>query len=332
MRPSAARELAPILEASTAPIYNMAAVAKRCQIPAPTLRAWERRYGFPAPSRGARQQRLYSERDVESIHWLRARLGEGLTIAAALALLRECLARQAVDDPSGALGRPSEAASARSPSTLARQLERALIAFDMAEAGVILGEAFALYGIERVCLEVIRPMLSAIGAAWSAGEVDVAQEHAASAFIRQRLAAVFEVSNVGGRQRLVVATCAPEEWHELGLLTVALFLARHGWSVLYLGASVPLEGLERRLVLLRPTAIVFSASTEAAATALALVTRRLAQLRPPRPIIGYGGQIFEEDPALRENVPGLYLGPDAAAAVERLDAAVVAGSSDTIQR
>lgn len=180
--------------------------------------------------------------------------------------------------------------------------------------------------MEHVCLEMIQPTLRAIGLGWQAGTVDIAQEHFASGYIRQQLATLFEVSNANAQGRVVVAACAPDDWHELGILMVTLFLARRGWRVLYLGASLPLDGLQQRLALLRPTAVVFSASTERAATALATITRRLTELPPPRPLLGFGGSVFDLNPPLRDAVPGLYLGPDAATAVAQLDQALAAES------
>ena len=319
----AEHDLRRIPQASDAPIYNVAAVARRCRVPAATLRAWERRYGFPEPRRGPGNQRLYAERDVLAIEWLRDRIAEGLTISAALALLRERLGREPSSAPAAAAPRPSDT----SQSALARQLEQSLLAFDAARATAVLGDAFNLWSLEHVCLAVIQPTLRAIGLGWQAGTVDVAQEHFASGYIRQRLGALLETSNGPDRARMVVAACAPDDWHELGLLMVALFLARRGWHVVYLGASLPPDGLAERLALLCPTAVVFSASTEQSATAMATIARRLAELPPPRPLVGYGGRAFEQDPTLRGAVSALYLGPNAATAADRLDRALAGDSA-----
>ena len=314
----AEHDLEMVLAASDAPVYNTAAVARRCQLPAATFQAWERRYGFPEPRRGPGRQRLYSERDVQAIRWLQARIAEGLTIRAALALLRARLTQPpASAQPVASIGWPDH-----STADLARRLERALLAFDRAQAGATLGEAFGLFPVEQVCLGVIQPTLHAIGLAWQAGTADVAQEHFASSYIRQRLTALLELSGGGDRTRSVVAACAPEDWHELGLLMVALFLARRGWHVVYLGASLPPDGLEARVRQLQPTAVVFSASTPQTATSLAAIVRQLASLPPPRPLVGYGGHAFVQDPTLCDAVSGLYLGPTAATAVTRLEHAL----------
>jgi len=51
--------------------YRIQAVADMTGIPAATLRAWERRYGVPAPARTDASYRLYSEGDVELVRKLR---------------------------------------------------------------------------------------------------------------------------------------------------------------------------------------------------------------------------------------------------------------------
>src|SRR3954471_22159999 len=72
---------------SAEPIYNTRAVVQRTSVPADTFRAWERRYGVPVPIRTPGNQRLYSERDIATIAWLRDQTSEGMTISQAVALL-----------------------------------------------------------------------------------------------------------------------------------------------------------------------------------------------------------------------------------------------------
>ncbi|MEM7677985.1 MAG: MerR family transcriptional regulator, partial [Myxococcota bacterium] len=52
---------------SDTPKYRIQAVAEATGVPTATLRAWERRYGVPAPKRAGNQYRLYSEEDISLI-------------------------------------------------------------------------------------------------------------------------------------------------------------------------------------------------------------------------------------------------------------------------
>src|ERR671916_2072121 len=72
---------------STEARYNTKAVVRDTGVPADTFRAWERRYGTPLPHRTATGQRLYSERDIAIIRWLRDRTAAGLTVSQAVRLL-----------------------------------------------------------------------------------------------------------------------------------------------------------------------------------------------------------------------------------------------------
>ena len=72
---------------STEARYNTKAVVTETGVPADTFRAWERRYGTPMPHRTASGQRLYSERDIAIVRWLRDRTAAGMTISQAVRLL-----------------------------------------------------------------------------------------------------------------------------------------------------------------------------------------------------------------------------------------------------
>src|ERR671920_885159 len=85
-----------LAQLSASPVFNTKAVARETGVPADTFRAWERRYGVPRPQRTAGGHRLYSERDIATIRWLRDRTAEGLTISQAVRLLESDDAREEV--------------------------------------------------------------------------------------------------------------------------------------------------------------------------------------------------------------------------------------------
>ncbi|HZU65821.1 MAG TPA: B12-binding domain-containing protein [Ktedonobacteraceae bacterium] len=69
------------------PLFNTKAVVQQTGVLATTLRAWERRYRILSPDRSNNAYRLYSERDIAKIRWLKARVDSGMTISQAIALL-----------------------------------------------------------------------------------------------------------------------------------------------------------------------------------------------------------------------------------------------------
>src|SRR5689334_8040357 len=64
----------------------MKAMVQQTGIAAPTLRAWERRYAILSPERAHNDYRLYSERDIVIIRWLKERVDAGMSISQAIAL------------------------------------------------------------------------------------------------------------------------------------------------------------------------------------------------------------------------------------------------------
>lgn len=73
---------------SDIPLFNTKAVVQQTGIPAPTLRAWERRYAILSPERALNDYRRYSERDIAIIRWLKERVDAGMAISQAIALFR----------------------------------------------------------------------------------------------------------------------------------------------------------------------------------------------------------------------------------------------------
>ena len=70
--------------------------------------------------------------------------------------------------------------------------------------------------------------------------------------------------------------------------------------------------------LVKPELLLFSATTVEAANKLQSLCEMLANLDPPRPMIGYGGRAFNLRPELRDEIAGVYLGATAVEAVESI--------------
>jgi DNA-binding transcriptional MerR regulator len=329
----------PLESYSDTPLFNTKAVVHQTGVPAPTLRAWERRYGILAPRRGDNDYRLYSERDMAIITWLRERVETGLTISQAIALLRTLepprrRARRA--RASGPLA--SEATEARDADDLRERIERAaehaegrlalgdisatllrqFITLDESSVDQTIAQAFAIYSIEEVCRSLFTPTLTRLGQLWRAGEITVTTEHFASALIRERLASLFRSAPINDDAPLALVGCAPGELHELGPLMLALFLRRAGLRVVYLGQSVELESLIGAIEAVGPASVLLSATMRPQAETLIEVGRRLAALKRRQPLFVFGGLAFTSEPDLAKRVQGAYLEMEAPAAAHEI--------------
>jgi DNA-binding transcriptional MerR regulator len=100
-----------------------------------TLRAWERRFGFPKPQRSPGKHRLFTHGEVAA---LRDALQEGLSISSAISRAREGL----VADTNSLLG--------------------ALVSYERDRADAAIEAALALRSVERSVEEVLLPTLDEI--------------------------------------------------------------------------------------------------------------------------------------------------------------------------
>lgn len=286
---------------STAPIFNTKAVARETGVPPDTFRAWERRYGVPRPQRTPGGHRLYSERDMAVIRWLRDRTDEGMNISHAVMLLTSVI-EETPQLP--------ENEAARAIERMVDELVVALTSFDAAGAERVISEAFAIYPFEHVLLDLVQPAMVEVGERWHRGEISVAAEHYATEFVRRKLASLLNVFDNNASRETIVVGCAPHELHDMGALFASLFLIRRGWHIVYLGQQVPLADLLDAVQKVRPALVCLSASTAETAAQLGEVAHAIQQ-RFPQVRFGYGGRIYNLSPDLRAATPGAFLGQDA---------------------
>ncbi len=308
---------------STEPSYNVKAIVVQTGVAAATLRAWERRYGVPAPPRTESGYRLYSARDVAVIRWLKSQVDAGMSISHAVALMHAQIRRgESAPDtqPSPPEPRTQEGALPAPASTghLRNDLIAAAARFDEAAVERVFSEAFSLHTVEDVCTAIIQPALATIGARWHAGEMSIGAEHFAANLIRRKLSALIAASPAPVHAEKIVAACAPGEQHELGLLVTTLFLRRLGYPVVYLGQDTPQKRLHETLTETSASLLLLSAThLSSAAQMLTLIEGLYVQMGRPFPV-AYGGRIFNLIPALRERVPAHYVGVHAAEAAQQL--------------
>jgi DNA-binding transcriptional MerR regulator len=211
--------------------YPIRAVAKLTGIPVDTLRAWERRYQVVEPARDERG-RMYSEQDVERLRLLRAVIARGHAIGRIAALT--------IDDLRALLAPGNDVVPPPPTPDVAGEIGALRAAVDRFDAAALrhgLSRLAAELPARALVREVVLPLLRAVGEAWRAGTIDVAQEHLVSSEVRSLVGGLARLHDVEGA-RVVLAT--PQgELHELGVLAAALIAAGAGLGVVYLGPSLP---------------------------------------------------------------------------------------------
>ena len=169
------------------PVFNTKAVVQQTGVSAPTLRAWERRYKLLSPERAHNTYRLYSERDVAMILWLKARVDTGMAISQAIALFRlkseetqqtedrneiprntiahvefslgEHVQRSTTSDNTQWSGKFLEDSIPYGMQVVREQLVAAFMQLDETIASTITSSMMAIYPLEQVCSELITPTM-----------------------------------------------------------------------------------------------------------------------------------------------------------------------------
>ncbi len=224
----------PFAHVTDEPFYNIKAVSQATGIELVTLRAWERRYGVPEPNRSEQGYRLYSDRDIAVLRWLQLRIVEGLTIKRAIGLLHSQLPQAEVLP----MTIPVALDTGASFEKLVGTLLDAAQSFDARAAQMAVAQSFALFPVEDACIHVLLPVLALIGDRWRLGQISLQAEHFITNLIRQHLLALGAAMPPASRDGCAVLGCVAGDWHEIGILTLSLFLRRQGWNVVYLGQAV----------------------------------------------------------------------------------------------
>jgi DNA-binding transcriptional MerR regulator len=201
-------------------------------VTANTLRAWERRFGYPKPQRSQGNHRLYTYAEVAA---LREALQEGLSISSAVSVAREAL------------------------STDVHALVRALGAFDSDRSDRALEASLGLRSVERTVEEVLLPALREIHRREGSATAHWAFAAGwAAAWLRR--ARRLSPPPVRGISLLVGDACGSDlDPSAAQVRALELFCSRAGAEVLTLPVEAP-GGLADVVAAVRPCAVVIAGS------------------------------------------------------------------------
>ncbi|MDG5470669.1 MerR family transcriptional regulator [Jeotgalibacillus sp. ET6] len=263
--------------------YNIKAVSTMVGIQPGTMRAWERRYKIIEPVRNDSGHRLYTDEHVKKLKWLVQKINSGFTISQAVTLLE----KQDVKQPKETLEGPKDRII-----NFQDDLVAALLNFEENKAHDLINQAFSLYTIDKVLIDILGTVLIRIGEQWETGQITTAHEHFATSILRSRIGILMHSFPHNELLPKVVAVCAPGEWHELGLLIFTLYVRRKGFEVIYLGASIKKGDIEVVLDTVNPKFLFLSCTLQENLEAAFELINRLSANRPEL-FVGIGGHAVD---------------------------------------
>jgi len=207
-------------------LWPMGAVTRRTGIGEHTLRAWERRFGFPSPLRLESGHRRYPADQVQQLLLINTALNCGYRAGDVVPLDRSQLEE---------LLRASGAFDAGVPAGLTPAVVEATLdastRFDRDALATSLAADASLLGVHRFLSERAVPLLEEIGKAWAENRIEIRHEHFFSQVLEDTLRSIRAGLEPSGHGRPVVLATLPQELHSLGLQIVAVAVAAAGRKV-----------------------------------------------------------------------------------------------------
>lgn len=210
-----------------------------------TLRVWERRYGFPTPSRNSSGERVYDEEQVKRLKQISRLLDAGLRPGKVVGLDQaelQSLLTEHVAQASPILSMTQIASDAQ---PIIQELLDAVSAHDPAALRHSLNRAQLRMGLAPFVTDLVAPLTVAVGEAWAHGQFEIFEEHlyteVVTGVLRQAISSLTPQSVSPAPK--VLLTTIPNEQHGLGLLMVEALLVLEGCACVSLGTQTPLTDI-----------------------------------------------------------------------------------------
>lgn len=215
-------------------LWPMGAVTRRTGLGEHTLRAWERRFGFPTPLRLESGHRRYTAEQVQHLMLIARALECGHRAGDVVPLssgdLEELLRETGVADGLASVGGTDEAIV---------EVVEACRKFDREALVRLLRRDATVLGMSRFLRERVAPLLEEIGDEWSRGGIEIRHEHFFSEVLEDELRILRAPLEISAGGRPVVLASLPSELHSLGLQIAALEITICGRAVRVLGPQLP---------------------------------------------------------------------------------------------
>jgi MerR family transcriptional regulator, light-induced transcriptional regulator len=229
---------------------RIAAVSELTGVPEPTLRAWERRYGVPRPERTGSGYRYYGPVEVQQIRNMQRLCESGVPAAEAARVVSN------LPTPNVPATRTPNGHNAF--SEMASAMVQAVERFDMESLDERLRSTMLMGSTSDIIDHVLTPAMRTIGDKWHAGEISVANEHAASQRIGQAIRDLVRLASPRDHHGLIVLGAFADDEHELGVLTTAARVSTWGYRPIVLGARTPPSAIRDAVEALHPKLVALS--------------------------------------------------------------------------
>ncbi len=227
-------------EKTTNVLSSISDVERDTGIPKETLRVWERRYAFPTPERDHNGERLYPGEQVQRLRLVKRLLDQGYRPGKIMHMETPELTELA-----GKAGSTAPAPDADDPEL--SHCISLIRGHKMVELRQRLSQVLLQLGLHRFVTELVAPLSTLVGEAWSSGKLAVFEEHLFAETLQSVMRnAIFsanqQIGHTAASPRILLTT-VPQERHGLGLLMAEALFALEGAHCVSLGVQTPLNDI-----------------------------------------------------------------------------------------
>lgn len=261
----------------------IASVERETGLSEDTLRAWERRYGFPAPSRNAEGARMYPPEQVRRLARIKRLMDRGHRPETLLAMDERALL--ALDDW-------MRLVETRDHPAMQRLFHREL----------------AKLGMLGFVQNTLVPLTRLVSEAWARNQMDVLDEHLLWENIERYFRkAIADLAPLEDSHPRCLLTTLPGEEHTLGLLMVEALLMLEDAHPVPLGPQTPIAGIVRAVEAERIDVVCLSFSIVYPPAQAVKGLTELRRALPAHVQIWAGGQGVK---GLRKPIAGVQVIPE----------------------
>ncbi len=241
---------------------------------------WERRYGYPKPTRDHNGDRIYSNEQLDKLILIRQLIEQGRRPGKLMTLnLSELKSLQ----------------TAPKVKLNTDQLLSHLKADDVKGLNKWFEKQLLAQGLPIFVHKVMVPATRAVGEAWSRGEITIYQEHLYTELIQSMVRqALTEHYREGGEPRVMLTTVSGEQ-HSLGLLMAEVLLRFGGAEVISFGTEMPFREIREAALRYAVDIIGLSFSSSFRNDDAIVMLSGLRQMIDKNTQIWVGGAAFDMD-------------------------------------
>ncbi|NMM36238.1 MAG: cobalamin B12-binding domain-containing protein [Glaciimonas sp.] len=227
---------------------SIGAVERDTGLSKDALRVWERRYGFPMPSRDDLGERAYPVEQVNKLRLLKRLLDQGHrpgkiihhSIQALQQLLQQSVTAAAADAISATCAGGGDLAVLQDYLDLCQTHQAEVLRHR-------LSQALSRMGLERFIIEILGPLNCLVGDAWASGILQIFEEHlyteSVQVVMRNAISTLPLLQGEELARPRILLTTLPQEQHGLGLLMAEAIFVLDGASCISLGVQTPVADI-----------------------------------------------------------------------------------------